>query len=207
MTIPFTIDSKSSRDDMLNFLSLGTGHDHRPINLNAFGTKRFKTLDSLHEELLDDDCILFYDAGSRQVIRFALNAELQIQTPHECLYEIARFKNGELSGGFRFRTLSETRKRTETPKKTILRGLKEELDYELIDEGALSPPSFEQPEDHPSSAYPGLISRVVTSRFILSLPERNLYHHGVDFEDHGTTICLCWLPWQVQKNIPPTGQL
>lgn len=191
-----TIDHTFSREDVRNILSLGKG-----VDIDTFDTG-LKTFDDLYEELQEQEVKLYLNRGTHQIVRFALNVKLLIRTPHECFYETKRVycpgnpaKRTEIKARQKW-SISETRKRTETPLDAVKRGFREELGrWELIDTAFFNQLSWfeDLAPDRPSRVYRGLISRAVTTYFTLDLNDK-IFSHGRIVKDHDTHIYIRWFP-------------
>lgn len=188
-----TIDHTFSREDVQNILSLGKGISIRKLNS---GLKNFN---DLYEELQEQEVKLYFNTETHGFVRFALNVKLLIRTKDACFYETKRVYhplNPKRRKEFKERqkwSISETRKRTETPLQAVKRGFREELGrWDVIDQGMFEQfQPYEQVSERPSRVYKGLISRNATTYFTLDLDEKIL-PHGKLVKDHGVHIYIKW---------------
>jgi hypothetical protein len=187
MTELIMTDHTFSFEDVLHFLS-----QDPTIDLSAFGKPGKKTLEDLYEEHTEREVRLIFDPHLRRIVRYAFSTKTLLQTPKHEFVETMRLYRANSPYVKRQRwTVSETRKRTETPVESAQRGVREELGYEYPKEIFLPRGIGEDVEEHESKVYPGLVSRVAMSHFEVHLSEK-IYPQGKIVEDHGVWIFLEW---------------
>ncbi len=187
--------------EMIDFLREGG------IDTETFDNRGAKTLKDLFIEIQsrEVDLMLRLHEQKMRPARFAKSSKVLIRTKAECLVETHRIypnglrvektiggTNGSLPSRW---TVSETATKDETPLQTILRGLWQELKFDLMSpKELLRVPPHTLFDVHESSVYPGLLTVNLTTWFEWLIKER----FGDDtmvIEDYGVFNHLAWIPY------------
>jgi hypothetical protein len=168
-----------------------------------------KTLESLKEELWGRDVVLIEHFSGHGVLRVARRVKCRIYYSAEKLLYLREIER-EFPDGFvrslnpdqpPYWSVSETRKRNETTRAAMVRGIAEELrtpdgffvdieDHELR-YANYSHEATETYEEHASVHYPGIRSGNFETSFNLTLTARNFRPFYMS-EDHGVKLTFGW---------------
>jgi hypothetical protein len=168
-----------------------------------------KTLDLLKEELRGRDVVLIEHYSGRGVLRVARRVKCRIYYSAEKLLYLREIER-EFPDGFvrpldpnnpPYWSVTETRKRDETTRTAMVRGIAEELRtpdgfFVDIEENELRYANYlheatETYEEHTSVHYPGIRSGNFETSFNLTLTARNFRPFYMS-EDHGVKLTFGW---------------
>ncbi len=178
-------------------LSKHPGRDGKFIDLDALNHGR-KNLTILLDEVRNGEAMLLVDRDTGEVFRFAMTLRVYICAGgNEWLCQaMKRYQNGEVVLKLETYAVSETWIRGENVINSAIRGLYQELKLEGItkDNFDLESCFRYRMDTHPSSAYTGLMSRVIVYELLLRLPARpEAIRKGASFMDTGVEHRLEWV--------------
>ena len=157
-----------------------------------------KTLDQLLEEVENQEVTLTYDAVYRRVVRIPLTVAVLIRVLSENVWlrETKRvFRNGDVDEKLKYWSMTETQRKGEEILAAACRGLREELGLIVTpNQFNLYHPILQFYPKYLSTAYHGIWTYSVITRYTLDLPARPWPEEVKVIVDNGTEIHFKWVP-------------
>lgn len=176
----------NSKDELINILT------KYKINTEKWGTGKYKTIDHLWNEILNDECVLFgYKGVLRREVSFVGAKIYYIKNNHKqkLVEDKAIFKDGRIRKRNIWYSMAEKFKWDENPIVALIRGIKEELNINIKENQVTYYNRVHFPEN---SDYPGIKSFHTGYSYLVLLNETQYKEEGYVENQHDKDIYFVW---------------